>query len=209
MFLVSSQKADAESWYVVGLLHTGIWLRAVSVWTSSETVKLVSVVFLLAAMAMFIRFILIVRHRARQPAGTVAVVARLHLIFAAMFGLWFVLDGVLRDSGGHEEWTEALVVWLMSGWFASCILGYLARIVPFLWWSYRFHHQWQKKSKILLKDMVREPRMGTMLWTYAASTTAVAGSIGLAWPSVAVAGLVLALIAAAAYLFELFRVFRY
>jgi len=57
--------------------------------------------------------------------------------------------------------------------------------------------------------MVREPRMGTMLWTYAASTTAVAGSIGLAWPSVAVAGLVLALIAAAAYLFELFRVFRY
>jgi len=149
------------------------------------------------------------KKKAKPLNGTIPVVAHMNLIIAVIFELWLVFDFVMRGSAGIREWTAGFAVLLIAGWFTCNILGYLARIVPFLWWAYRFHHGWQKKSKILLKDMVKETRMGIELWIYAAAIGWVAGSIAFAWPPGSVIGLAAALVMAVVYLYELSRAFRY
>jgi hypothetical protein len=207
MFYISAKKADAEAWYIVGLFHAGIWLQVFTIWHPTDSLKIFSIACLAISIMLFSRFILLVRKHAKPLSGTVPVVANLNLVMALLFGLWLFRGWMPADSTG--EWTEALLVFLIAGWFTSNILGYLARIVPFLWWAYRFHTVWQKKSKILLKDMVPEKRMGVELWLYAAAVGAVAISIPFAWLPAAVIGQIAVLFLAAVYLFELSKVFRY
>jgi hypothetical protein len=209
MFYISLKKAETEAWYMIGLFQAGVWLQAASIWYSSGIAGFLSLLCLTISIMLFIRFILAVRKKAKPLNGTIPVVAHMNLIIAVIFELWLVFDFVMRGSAGIREWTAGFAVLLIAGWFTCNILGYLARIVPFLWWAYRFHHGWQKKSKILLKDMVKETRMGIELWIYAAAIGWVAGSIAFAWPPGSVIGLAAALVMAVVYLYELSRAFRY
>ena len=209
MFFISLKKAQTEAWYIVGLFQAGIWLQAGSVWLQSGMLKFFSALCLIISIILFVRFVVAVRKNAKPLSGTIPVVAHMNVVIAAIFVFWLVLDSGLTHSARAGGWTAALVVLLVAGWFTLSILGYMARIVPFLWWAYRFHTVWQKKSKILLKDMVPERRMGIELRIYAAAVGIVAISVGLAWPPGAVIGQVAALLAAVVYLFELSKVFRH
>jgi hypothetical protein len=209
MFFISLKKPDAEAWYIIALFQAGIWLQVGSVWLESGMMQFFSALCLIVSIVLFVRFVVAVRKSARQPGGTIPVVAHMNVAIAVIFAVWLVLDSGPIHWARAGGWTEALVVLLVAGWFTLSILGYMARIVPFLWWAYRFHTVWQKKSKVLLKDMVRERRMGIELWVYLSAVGIVAISVGWGWPPGAVIGQVAALLAAVVYLLELFRVFRY
>jgi hypothetical protein len=126
-----------------------------------------------------------------------------------VFGLWIVIEWFFPDSAASGRRTAAFVILLIVGWFSAGILGYLAKIVPFLWWAYRFHTKWQKKSKILLVNMVPETRQQAELWLYIAAIGIVAASIVFSSPLWAVMGQAAAVILALVYAFEVSRVFRY
>jgi len=209
MFYVSPHKAGASGWWIVGLFQVGIWLKAASVAVQADGLRLLSAGCLLAAMALFLRFMRLVKKKAKPLRGTIPVVAGMNAAVAALFGVWLVGREIWPTAARLTAWTEALVVFLVAGWFAAGILGYMARIVPFLWWAYRFHTVWQKKSKVLLSNMVPERRMGVELWMFCAAVGVTAVSIGLAWPPGAVIGQAAALITAVVYVIDLSKVFRY
>jgi hypothetical protein len=215
MFYLSQQKADRQCLAIIGLFQAGIWLRVAGIWSGGIiAVNVLSAVFLIAAVILLYRFVSLVRTQAKPLEGTVPIAVRLLLTVAAVFALWLaaqllsvdfgIAGGALKDSV-----TPAFVVLIVEGWFSASILAYMARILPFLWWAYRFHNGWQKKSRILLGNMVAQGKLKRGLYVYLAGVGAVVISLGLAVPWLATAGQAVAALSAAYYLWELTKALRY
>jgi hypothetical protein len=214
MFYLSQQKADRQCVYVVSLFQAGIWLRVAGIWIggTAAVLNVVSAMLLIAAVILLYRFVYLVRTQAKPLEGTVPIAARLLLGVAAVFAVWLAaqLSGIGVAGGAPlDRTTTAFVVWIIEGWFSASILAYMARILPFLWWAYRFHNGWKKKSRILLGNMVAQDKLKRGLIVYLAGVGAVVLAFAFAIPGLAVAGQVIAALSVAYYLWELAKALRY
>jgi hypothetical protein len=213
MFYLSQQKADRQCVYIISLFQAGIWMRVAGIWGGgTAALNVVSAVFLIAAVILLYRFVYLVRIQAKPLDSTVPIAARLLLGVAEIFAVW--LAAQLSNFGGAgsvplDRITAAFVVWLVEGWFSASILAYLARILPFLWWAYRFHNGWKKKSRILLGNMVAQDKLKRGLIVYLAGVGVVVISFVIASPWLAAGGQAVAALSAAYYLWELAKALRY
>jgi hypothetical protein len=208
MFYVSRKKWTDSSCVTVGLFHFGVWLHALALWTGAERLAVPADLAVLVAWGWFVVQIREIRRqsRGRQPIGAVKVAYV--LLYAA--GLWFLVRCVLVWSGlGSARLEEALVAGLVLGWFAPTILGYLSKILPFLWWAHRFRTGWQKKSAVALSDMLPEQRLTRELTGYLAGVAVMVAGFWGHLPSMAVTGQTIAYAFVLVYLVELLRVFRH
>ncbi|MRH43365.1 hypothetical protein GH741_11815 [Aquibacillus halophilus] len=63
----------------------------------------------------------------------------------------------------HQNlWSWLTFIYIIS-WVMFSILGYLYKIVPFLWWTYKYSGQVGKTKVPMLKDMINE-KAGTLLF---------------------------------------------
>ena len=208
MFYVSRKKWNASSFGIVGLFHCGIWLQALAPWTGARWVSVLADLLLLAAWGWFIVHIRDIPKlsRGRQPVGAVRVAYAL----LPMVGGGFLVRCVLQWAGlGSARLDETLVAGIVLGWFAPSILGYLSKILPFLWWAHRFHGKWAKKQVVSLADMLPERRLTRELCGYLGGVAVMLAGYGGNVPFVAAAGQAVALAFTLVFLAELTRVFRY
>ncbi|MCT2536650.1 hypothetical protein NC661_19820 [Aquibacillus koreensis] len=71
---------------------------------------------------------------------------------------------ILRMFGVQDEhvWSWLIFLYIVC-WVMFSILGYLYKIVPFLWWTFKYSNQVGKANVPLLKDMINE-KLGVILF---------------------------------------------
>lgn len=211
MFYNSPRKAVHEAYLILSLFHVGVWLHVISHWMEWEMFSKIANFSILISLTIFVRFVHEVRLQSRKknPGGAVSIA---YMLIYCIFGLtilWTIVHTFFPVSIGTHLLAEAIVTFLILGWFAATILSYLSKIIPFLWWAYRFHATWKKKSNMLLSDMTNDKKLVTLLSIYFVGVTFVCIAFLLNHSILSFIGQITALLAAIVYIVELLKVFRY
>jgi hypothetical protein len=209
MFLVSAKRPDALSYGIVTAFHLGVWLNAAAEWADRRWVEDAGFALIVLAGGGFVYTILQIRKqgRSRLPMGTVRIPFALVPASYALFLLWGIWKRLYPDGAAMSD--EAWIAFLVIGWFSASILGYLARIFPFLWWAHRFKNKDKKPFSIPLSEMLPERRMAGELFVFLGGVSLVCGGMLTGIPALAAAAQGIALLAAFVYIVELLRVFRH
>ncbi|WP_135549747.1 hypothetical protein [Paenibacillus cymbidii] len=207
MFYVSRKKPAKDAYWIIGLLQGGVWLKVGGIWFEVELVEKMALVSVMIAMALMTLFVIRVQGKGKPPGGAVPVAANLIPAVAVLLWIWGGQD--LFSLSVPLSLTPAFGFFLICGWFTTTTLSYLSKIVPFLWWAYRFHTKWQKKNVVLLSEMTPDRRMIGELVLFLGGVIVVCVSFLIQRPELAMFGQIVSLCALVAYIAELVRIFRY
>ncbi|MNR26412.1 hypothetical protein D3C85_1436230 [compost metagenome] len=146
--------------------------------------------------------------RSKQPIGPIAVAVHMIPVLLVILIL-FMGPQVFGLHTNYERMYISLIVIIIMAWFTPTILAYLSRIVPFLWWAYRFRTKEEKKQAVLLHEMLPYRRMMWELLVYMSGVSCMLCGLWLQSPLFIWIGLTTSFVAVCVYFFELSRVFRY
>lgn len=207
MFYISRKKLTPSSYWIIGSYHFGVWLQALSLWSDAKWIAAVATFSMIVSLGWFIIHLFEVRKQSsgKQPIGAVKVAFFLIPASSFLFLLWSGLNWF----GGISNLDEVLIFSLILGWFSPTILSYLSKILPFLWWAHRYRTKEDKKSAVLLSEMLPENRMTRELVGYLTGIAAVIFGFLFKLPMVAVLGQIAAFGFVVIYILELLRLFRY
>ncbi|WP_033829480.1 hypothetical protein [Bacillus andreraoultii] len=80
----------------------------------------------------------------------------------------------------HTEnlWSWLIYLYIVT-WILFSILGYLYKIVPFLWWTHKYSEKVGKEKVPTLKEMMDEKLGVTLYWLFIISTLGIIVSVGI------------------------------
>ncbi|WP_041267729.1 membrane protein [Geobacillus genomosp. 3] len=126
-------------------------------------------------------------------------------VTAVAIGLALHAAAVIAIIAGSGRWLGIILYLSTIGWIGFSIIGYLFKIVPFLWWTHRYSEKVGQQNVPTLKQMMNERAITIQcrLWLAALALAAVALAVAsvpllaiaqvlLAGLSVAFAGTILA-----------------
>jgi hypothetical protein len=154
MFSLSHGFPMVQARYVYGLYISGLVITIISFFNGNQYLLKAGFFLLLAGFSVFSWHIsIIIKKRLKKKLDhsfTFALVAIglgniIHL--AAFLALW---------SEQNSSLMGPLVYLYLLLWIVLSIMGYLYKIVPFLWWTYKYSKEIGKKSFPSLKDMMNE-----------------------------------------------------
>lgn len=214
MFYNSPRRAVGEAYVILGLFQAGVWLQVVAQWMEWKVLEKGSLLMILISLGIFVNFVREVRalSRKKDPKDPGTAVSVAYLLLPLTFGLallWTIVSWFFPAGTAFSRLAEVIVIFLILGWFSATILSYLSKIVPFLWWAYRFQTKWERKSKVLLSDMTADKRMTNLLYAYLIGVVVVCAAFLLAHPVLSLVGQITAVLAALLYMIELLKVFRF
>jgi hypothetical protein len=200
MFYVSKKKPDRSAYAVIGGFHAGVWLQAVAQWMDAEWLGYIGSFCLVASLTWFTISMFMIRKQrnGKQSTGAVNIAFALIPFTFLAFIVWSV--GVFQ---------QAFLLYLIAGWFTATILSYLSKILPFLWWAHRYRTKEEKKSAVLLSEMLPEKRLTVELLLYVLAVLGVTIGFAYGLSSLVLFAQAAAFIALVIYLIEMLRVFRY
>ncbi|WP_088049729.1 hypothetical protein [Virgibacillus dakarensis] len=136
--------------YIAGLLGL-----IGSFWTGSALLSGIGWILLLAGFSFFffdIREILAKRIKKKLDRPFSFSLLAIHI----GLGVHIIAVGLyLFQVSNQLIWSWLIFLYVM-GWIIFSILGYLYKIVPFLWWTYKYSERIGKEKVPTLKDMVNE-----------------------------------------------------
>ncbi|KOP83184.1 hypothetical protein AMS60_12300 [Bacillus sp. FJAT-21945] len=154
MFSLSHGYSMKPAKFVYPFYAGGLFVAIVSFFTESSVALIAGLLLQLIGFAIFIYHIsLILKKRVKKKLDrsfTFALIAILSggLIHFAAFIT--ALTGVFSKAVGP------LLMMYLFFWIAFSIIGYLYKIVPFLWWTAKYSKEIGKKDVPSLKDMVND-----------------------------------------------------
>lgn len=175
MFSLSHGFPMVHARYVYGLYVAGLVITLFSFFNGNHFLVKVGFFLLLAGFSVFSWHIsIIIKKRLKKKLDhsfTFALVAIglgniLHL--ASFIVLWSERNSALMGP---------LVYLYLLLWIVLSIMGYLYKIVPFLWWTYKYSKEIGKKSVPSLKDMMNEKIVVPLFSLFALAVFAVFLSI--------------------------------
>lgn len=118
------------------------------------------------------------RHKKNPGNGVLASVYSTRAL-AVVTAAAFLLMGILPEQAADER-TLVTIAWAyLWGWVALTILGYLAKIVPFLWWTHKYGPRAGKGRTPTMGEMLDERRVAYGLAAVAAAMVAVMVGLGM------------------------------
>jgi len=134
---------------------TGLTILIISFWVNNQVVSVLGWLLLFSGFLFFALDVKdILKNRLRRKLDKSLTFS----IFAIRNGLvihfLFLLVSILGEiSSGLWSW---LIFLYIMGWIIFSILGYLYKIVPFLWWTHKYSERIGKENVPTLKDMINE-----------------------------------------------------
>ena len=118
------------------------------------------------------------RHKKNPGNGVLASVYSTRAL-AVVTVATFIFMGILPEQAADER-TLVTIAWAyLWGWVALTILGYLAKIVPFLWWTHKYGPRAGKGRTPTMGEMLDERRVAYGLAAVAAAMVAVMVGLGM------------------------------
>lgn len=186
--------------YIAGLL-----VLILSIWSNNQIISTLGFLLLFSGFLFFVLDVKdILKNRLRKKLDKPLTFS----IFAIGNGLvihFLFLIVTLFGLKNSNLWGWLVFLYIMS-WIIFSILGYLYKIVPFLWWTHKYSERIGKENVPTLKDMINE-KLSVVLFSL--FTAAVIGIVvGVLIQRGALVFLFLSLLAATSivYAYSIFRV---
>jgi hypothetical protein len=210
MFYLSHGAAEKPQRTILLLWNGGVLLGALSFMLGYGTWGTgVSVALLLAALVIYeghMRDIRKHRHKATPGNGIVWSVwcTRALLVFViCLLGRW--------AWEPETVWNATFVLlsgWVyLWGWVAMTILGYLSKIVPFLWWTHKYGPHAGKPGVPVMSDLIYERHVGWGMAGMAAALVVTLAGTGLNIPGMMALGVSVMSLCSLFYMSLVARVF--
>lgn len=171
MFSLSHGYPMVHARYVYGIYLSGIVITAVSFFTNQSALLKLGFFLLLTGFSFFSYHIrLIIQKRLKKKLDIPFRFSLLAIFFGNIIHLAVFL--LLWTSSFSELIGPMLYSYLLL-WIVLSILGYLYKIVPFLWWTYKYSKEMGKQSVPTLKQMINDKIISPLFIIFIVSALAV------------------------------------
>jgi hypothetical protein len=175
MFSLSHGFPMVHARYVYGLYISGLVITILSFFTSNDLLLKAGFLLLLAGFSIFSWHIsIIIKKRLKKKLdkpfsfSIVAIGLGNIIHLAAFIALW---------SEQFSKLIGPFVYLYLMLWIVLSITGYLYKIVPFLWWTFKYSKEIGKNAVPSLKDMMNEKIVIPLFTLFAVSVVSVFFSI--------------------------------
>lgn len=175
MFSLSHGFPMVQARYVYGLYISGLVITLLSFFTSNDLLLKAGFFLLLAGFSIFSWHIsIIIKKRLKKKLdkpfsfSIVAIGLGNIIHLAAFIALW---------SEQFSKLIGPFVYLYLMLWIVLSITGYLYKIVPFLWWTFKYSKEIGKNAVPSLKDMMNEKIVIPLFTLFAVSVVSVFFSI--------------------------------
>jgi hypothetical protein len=154
MFSLSHGFPMVQARYVYGFYATGLVISLVSFFSNNSLLLKLGFLFLLIGFSVFSWHIsIIIKKRLKKKLDKPFTFA----LIAIGFGNLVHLVAFITLLSGHFSLIIGPLVYLyLLLWIILSINGYLFKIVPFLWWTYKYSKEIGKQAVPSLKDMMNK-----------------------------------------------------
>lgn len=151
--------------YIIGLL-----LLISSFWTQFGFFQTLGWLTLLIGFSFFVLDMKeILQKRIKKKLDKPFIFALLAIFIGFLIHL---LACIVSFAGIDDEMIWGWLIFLyMMGWIIFSILGYLYKIVPFLWWTHKYSNTIGKENVPTLKDMINEKLSVILFISFTISVT--------------------------------------
>jgi hypothetical protein len=175
MFSLSHGFPMVQAKYVYGLYVSGLMITLLSFFSSNSILLKAGFFLLLAGFSVFSWHIsIIIKKRLKKKLDKPFTFA----LAAIGFGNIIHLAGfIVLFTESFSMLIGPLVYLYLLLWIVLSIMGYLYKIVPFLWWTYKYSKEIGKHSVPSLKDMMNEKIVVPLFSLFVIAVVAVSLSI--------------------------------
>jgi hypothetical protein len=154
MFALSHGYTMAPAKYVYPIYLAGLIAAIVSFFIESSVLLTVALFLLLLGFALFMYHIsLIIGKRFKKKLDVSFMFALVAIISGGLIHLAAFIAALL---GQFQQVAGPLLFLYIVIWIAFSIIGYLYKIVPFLWWTAKYSKEMGKQNVPTLKDMIND-----------------------------------------------------
>lgn len=154
MFALSHGYTMTPARYVYPIYLAGLIAAVVSFFIESSVLLTVALFMLLLGFALFMYHIsLIIRKRFKKKLDVSFMFALVAIISGGLIHLAAFIAALL---GQFQQVAGPLLFLYIVIWIAFSIIGYLYKIVPFLWWTAKYSKEMGKQNVPTLKDMIND-----------------------------------------------------
>jgi len=146
--------------YILYIL--GLFLTILSFWLNQTYLFQLGMVLLFVSFTLFVWHIKrIIKKRLKKNLdkpfifSLIAIVIGWVIHLSAMVSSFIAISSVLYG---------AIIYLYILGWIVFSIMGYLYKIVPFLWWTHKYSKEMGKPNVPTLKQLMNE-KLGMLLFT--------------------------------------------
>jgi hypothetical protein len=159
MFSLAHGFSMELSHVVFYLFHAGLIVTILSYFISVPLLLFTGVLFLFLSFVLFayhIQHILLKRMKKKPDLGFRYALFAIGggVIGHFMFLLWVGIK--INQITIGSQWLLGAVYFTFMSWVTLSILGYLYKIIPFLWWTKKYSNQIGKAAVPTLKEMINE-----------------------------------------------------
>ncbi|MDP5273020.1 hypothetical protein [Chengkuizengella axinellae] len=162
MFSLSHGYTMKRSIYVYGTYVAGLLFGIISFWIDNEIFLKLSFSLLFLGFSFFVIHIReILKKRLKKKLDRAFMFSLVAIIFGWILHLMVMLNVLFFDLS--MSFIGIFTYLYIFNWIIFSIMGYLYKIVPFLWWTYRYSEKVGKADVPVLKDMVND-KLGVLLF---------------------------------------------
>ncbi|WP_163857006.1 hypothetical protein [Paenibacillus elgii] len=210
MFYLSHGASDRPQYYIFGLWNAAVLLGVGAFLVPGGSgPMLVGILLLAAALLVYDRHIRDIRkhsHKASPGRGIVWTIwsARALLIFCILT----LCIGLAAPSLLSNLTWIVIAGWVyLWGWVAVTVLGYMSKIVPFLWWTHKYGDQAGRPGVPVMSDLISERSVDVGMWVMAVGLLVAVAGMGFMEPWAVVTGIAALSAGALFYIGVIARVF--
>lgn len=170
MFYLAHDYPTRLQRWIAGLWAAASAVGAISFLLDAHTGRLAGMILLAAALALYNVHINQIRAHRHKPNPGIGIrwavgLARAALAASAAAALAY---GTGADMLPSSAYTTA--IWLyLYGWVAMTILGYMSKIVPFLWWTHKYGSLIGKQKVPTMAQLLKERPLHLLLGALSAA----------------------------------------
>lgn len=175
MFSLSHGFPMVQARYVYGVYVSGLVITLLSFIFNQDLLFKLGLLLLLGGFSLFSWHIsIIIKKRLKKKLDKSFLFALAAIGFGNMI---YLAAFVLSWSGQFSNFIGPLVYAYILLWIILSIVGYLYKIVPFLWWTYKYSKEIGKKQVPTLKEMMNEKLITPVLFLFIAGVVLVFSSL--------------------------------
>lgn len=160
-YLAHGQSVKLQKWVLI-LFHVSLLLITMNFFLQlGFFVTIVGLITFFVALGLYRYHIYEIQQKKfkRNPGKGITLTVYVVNAFIFIVGLVIVALMIKPELFGSLSFLTAISVIYLFGWLGVTILGYLSKIVPFLWWTFRFGDRVGKENVPSLHDMIDERKI--------------------------------------------------
>jgi hypothetical protein len=164
MFSLSHGFPMVQARYVYGFYLSGLVITGISFFVAEPLLTKLGFFLLLVGFSIFSYHIsIIIKKRLKKKLDKPFSFALIAIVFGNLIHL---AAFILLWTNSFESFIGPFIYCYLLLWIVLSILGYLYKIVPFLWWTHKYSKEIGKQSVPTLKEMMNEKIAVPLFWLF-------------------------------------------